>query len=205
MEYDRYTDEELIGRLQSGDRGVMNYIMEKYKGMVRKNAMAMYLLGGEKADLIQEGMIGLFEAVQNYRPEMGGSFSGFADLCVSRQLYSAVRAAGRKKHIPLNSYISLYGEDQGEDDQGRSLADTIEDDGQSNPEEVLLSREFMREFEEALKARLSSMESEVYSRHMKGMDYAGIARELGKSPKAVDNALQRIRGKARALLKEYEG
>ena len=105
--YDRMTDEQLIDELRSGDQGVTDYIMDKYKSMVRKKAHAMFLLGGENEDLIQEGMIGLIKAVRDYDPGMGNSFSSFADLCVSRQMYSAIEASKRKKHLPLNYYISL--------------------------------------------------------------------------------------------------
>ena len=115
--YERMTDEQLIGELRGGDQGVMDFVMVKYKSMVRKKARAMYLLGGENEDLIQEGMIGLIKAVRDYNPEQGASFQSFAELCVSRQMYSAIEASKRKKHLPLNSYVSLYesGDAEGND------------------------------------------------------------------------------------------
>ena len=106
--YEKMTDEQLIQKLRDGDNRIVDYIMEKYKNLVRKEANAMYLLGGENEDLIQEGMIGLFKAVQNYEPDQNSSFFSFAKLCISRQLYSAIEASRRKKHSPLNSYVSLY-------------------------------------------------------------------------------------------------
>ena len=122
-EYKKLTDEELIRRLRKGETGIIDYLMEKYKNLVRKEANAMYLLGGETDDLIQEGMIGLFKAVQNYDVDQEASFSSFARLCVTRQLYSAIEASNRKKHSPLNSYISLYEKEDGirtGDESGRT-------------------------------------------------------------------------------------
>lgn len=112
--YDRMTDEQLIAELRAGNSEIMDYIMVKYKSMVRKKARAMFLLGGENEDLIQEGMIGLIKAVRDYDPGQGTSFASFAELCVSRQMYSAIEASKRKKHLPLNSYISLYEEGESE-------------------------------------------------------------------------------------------
>ena len=116
--YEGVSDEELILRLKDGDGGVMDYILEKYKGMVRSKAKSMYLLGGDNEDLIQEGMIGLFKAVRDYDPGRDASFCTFADLCVSRQMYTAVQASFRKKHMPLNRSVSLNGEEMG--DEGRA-------------------------------------------------------------------------------------
>lgn len=200
MDYDRMTDEQLIEKLRLGDKEITDYIMEKYKGLVRQNAKAMYLLGGENDDLIQEGMIGLFKAVQDYNPEAGTSFYSFAQLCISRQIYTAMKAARRKKHIPLNSYVSLYAEE--ENQEGRMpLAETIEAGAESNPEEALLGKEYARAFEEELKERLSKLENRVLYLHLLGMDYLTIADIIGKSPKTVDNALQRIKAKAKELVK----
>lgn len=193
------TDEQLIEKLRLGEKDIMDYIMEKYKGLVRQNAKAMFLLGGENDDLIQEGMIGLFKAVQDYNPEAGTSFYSFAQLCISRQIYSAMKAAQRKKHIPLNSYVSLYAE--AENQEGKiSLAETIEAGAESNPEEALLGREDACAFEKELKERLSKLENRVLYLHLLGMDYLTIADIIGKSPKTVDNALQRIKAKAKDLL-----
>ena len=200
MDYDKMTDEQLIEKLRLGDKEITDYIMEKYKGLVRQNAKAMYLLGGENDDLIQEGMIGLFKAVQDYNPEAGTSFYSFAQLCISRQIYTAMKAARRKKHIPLNSYVSLYAEE--EDQEGRMpLAETIEAGAESNPEEALLGKEYARAFEEELKERLSKLENRVLYLHLLGMDYLTIADIIGKSHKTVDNALQRIKAKAKELVK----
>lgn len=201
--YTACTEEELIRRFRAGEKEIMDFILEKYKPMVRQKAKAMYLLGGENDDLMQEGMIGLFRAVQDFREDSGMSFGGFASLCISRQLYTAVRAASRKKHTPLNYYVSIYGEPSEEGEKETlPLSETIESDRPSDPEELFFSRENAENFEEELEKRLSRLESRVLYLHMLGMDYLTVAELMDKSPKSVDNALQRIRAKAKELLKE---
>ena len=199
--YERMTDEQLIGELRGGDQGVMDFVMVKYKSMVRKKARAMYLLGGENEDLIQEGMIGLIKAVRDYNPEQGASFQSFAELCVSRQMYSAIEASKRKKHLPLNSYVSLYesGDAEG-NDKKTPLIDMIEPVRENDPETLYFSREYMEAFVEQLKEQLSPLENHVLYLHLVGTDYRTIAEILEKSPKSIDNALQRIRTKAGKML-----
>ena len=195
--YEQMTDEQLIGKLRKGDKNIIDYIMEKYKNLVRKEANAMYLLGGENDDLIQEGMIGLFKAVQDYDVEQETSFFSFARLCVTRQMYSAIEASKRKKHSPLNSYISLY---ETNEEQG-PLLETMAAGQESNPEELLVSREYAELLETRLEEILSDLENRVLYLHLLGTDYKTIARLLDKSPKTIDNALQRIKGKAEKVLK----
>ena len=199
--YERMTDEQLIGELRGGDQGVMDFVMVKYKSMVRKKARAMYLLGGENEDLIQEGMIGLIKAVRDYNPEQGASFQSFAELCVSRQMYSAIEASKRKKHLPLNSYVSLYesGDAEG-NDKKTPLIDMIEPVRENDPETLYFSREYTEAFVEQLKEQLSPLEKHVLYLHLVGTDYRAIAEILEKSPKSIDNALQRIRTKAGKML-----
>lgn len=201
--YDRMTDEQLISELRSGDQGIMDYIMDKYKSMVRKKARAMFLLGGENDDLIQEGMIGLIKAVRDYDPEQGNSFSSFADLCVSRQMYSAIEASKRKKHLPLNYYVSLYEESENHHDgeNKMQLIDTIEPEQENNPEELYFGKEYTEAFVEQLKEMLSPFENHVLYLHLMGTDYKKIAEILEKSPKSIDNAIQRIRGKAEKMIR----
>lgn len=198
--YEHMTDEQLICKLRDGEKTIIDYIMEKYKNMVRKEPNAMYLLGGENDDLIQEGMIGLFKAVQDYQPEQDTSFYSFAKLCITRQMYSAITASKRKKHSPLNSYISLY--EKREDDS--SLIDTMEAGRQSNPEELLVSREHAALLESRLEESLSDLENRVLYLHLLGTDYKTIARLLDKSPKTIDNALQRIKNKTEKILEREE-
>lgn len=196
--YEQMTDEQLILKLRGGDREIIDYIMEKYKNLVRKEANAMYLLGGETDDLIQEGMIGLFKAVQDYEPDQKASFFSFASLCIRRQIYSAAKASKRKKHSPLNSYISLYEKNE----EKEALIETMEAAGESNPEDLLVSREYTELLESRLEECLSDLENRVLYLHLLGTDYKTIARLLDKSPKTVDNALQRIKAKTEKILEE---
>ena len=195
------TDEQLLCDYKNGNQEIMDYLMVKYKFMVRKKARAMYLLGGENEDLIQEGMIGLIKAVRDFDVTQKTSFSSFAELCVSRQMYSAIEASNRKKHLPLNSYISLY-EDSEQEGEGRSLPliDTIESSKENDPEVLYFGKEYTEAFAEQLKELLSPLENHVLYLHLMGTDYRTIAELLGKSPKSVDNALQRIKTKAQKIL-----
>ena len=199
--YDRMTDEQLLCDYKNGNQEIMDYLMVKYKSMVRKKARAMYLVGGENEDLIQEGMIGLIIAVRDFDETQKTSFSSFAELCVSRQMYSAIEASNRKKHLPLNSYISLY-EDSEQEGEGRNLPliDTIESSKENDPEVLYFGKEYTEAFAEQLKELLSPLENHVLYLHLMGTDYRTIAELLGKSPKSVDNALQRIKTKAQKIL-----
>ena len=199
--YDRMTDEQLLCDYKNGNQEIMDYLMVKYKSMVRKKARAMYLLGGENEDLIQEGMIGLIKAVRDFDVTQKTSFSSFAELCVSRQMYSAIEASNRKKHLPLNSYVSLY-EDSEQVGEGRSLPliDTIESSKENDPEVLYFGKEYTEAFAEQLKELLSPLENHVLYLHLMGTDYRTVAELLGKSPKSVDNALQRIKTKAQKIL-----
>ena len=199
--YDRMTDEQLLCDYKNGNQEIMDYLMVKYKSMVRKKARAMYLLGGENEDLIQEGMIGLIKAVRDFDVTQKTSFSSFAELCVSRQMYSAIEASNRKKHLPLNSYVSLY-EDSEQVGEGRilPLIDTIESSKENDPEVLYFGKEYTEAFAEQLKELLSPLENHVLYLHLMGTDYRTIAELLGKSPKSVDNALQRIKTKAQKIL-----
>ncbi len=196
--YKQMTDEQLIGMLRDGDSSIIDFLMDKYKNTVRKEANAMYLLGGENDDLIQEGMIGLFKAVQDYDLRQGASFFSFAKLCITRQMYSAIEASRRKKHRPLNSYVSFY--EQGEDES--TLVDTMAAGGESNPEELFVSQEYVRILQSRLEESLSDLENRVLYLHLMGTDYKTIARLLDKSPKTVDNALQRIKNKTEKILEK---
>lgn len=199
-DYAQMTDEQLIRRLRAGEEDITDYLMEKYKGMVRKEAKAMYLLGGENDDLIQEGMIGLFKAVRDYDAAQEASFGTFARLCVTRQLYSAIEASRRKKHSPLNSYVSFYEKEDREG--GGSLLDTMEAGCESDPEQAFLSKDNARRMEEELEESLSSLEKRVLYLHLRGTDYRTIASLLDRSSKTVDNAIQRIRAKAEKILRD---
>lgn len=199
--YQDLSDEQLIEKLRSGDTRIMDYILDKYKPLVRKRANAMFLIGGDTDDLIQEGMIGLFKAIRDYNGEKEASFFHFAQLCITRQLYSAVEASNRKKHAPLNSYISFYS-DPG--DEGKSLAETLTTGVMDNPEQMMIDQENTALFWDKLKEDLSKMEKVVLDEYLSGQNYQQIAQKMGKSPKAIDNALQRIKTKIRVGRQQKE-
>lgn len=197
-----YTDEEIIEEVREGEASGIDELLERYKNVVRSIASTMYLIGGENEDLIQEGMIGLFKAVQEYDPGRDASFGTFARLCITRQIYSAVKASGRKKHIPLNTYVSLYEETKDEDEGGRAVEvkDMLRASDATEPEKVVLSHEKSEEIERAIEEELSAFEKNVLELYVTGMSYSDIADVLGKNEKATDNAIQRIRGKLKKYL-----
>ena len=193
-EYQKLADEELIQKLREGDERIMDYILEKYKPLVLRKANAMFLIGGDTDDLIQEGMIGLFKAIRDYRSDREASFFHFAELCINRQLYSAVEASNRKKHDPLNTYVSFYSQTT---EEGKSLAETLLTDQMDDPEQLVIEQENFTAFWEQLREQLSALERQVLDAYLEGKNYRQIAEELGKSPKTIDNALSRIKGKIR--------
>lgn len=198
--YEKMTDEQLVLLAREGDNRVVDYIMEKYKNFVKKKAHAMYILGGDTDDLIQEGMIGLFKAVRDYKEDKEASFLTFADLCVSRQIYNAVSASKRKKHIPLNTYISLYSDSSDEENESTALINNIYISNSLNPEDMIIDKENEVIIEETIDESLSSFEKEVLDLYIAGVAYSQIAAILERTPKSVDNAIQRIRTKLSPLL-----
>lgn len=196
------SDDELIKRVRAGDDRAVDILMEKYKGLVRHRAKSMYILGGDSDDLIQEGMIGLFKAIRDYDPGRDASFQTFAQLCTTRQMYSAVTSYGRKKHQPLNTAVSLNMEvpksgSDGSEDNSMPLMDTVAASADSDPEEYLIERESLEQLEEKIETELSPFEKQVLELHLTGMGYVEIAHVLGRDEKSTDNALQRIRKKLR--------
>lgn len=185
--YKEVSDEQLIALLRDGQPEVTDYLLDKYKNLVRKRANALYLIGGETEDLIQEGMIGLFKAIQDYQGDKAVSFYHFAELCITRQMYTAVEASQRKKHRPLNTYIPL--------NTGSVYLETENSLHTADPETLLISRETLELLIKQVNERLSQMERQVLALYLEGMNYRQIAAHMGKPEKAVDNALQRIRGK----------
>ena len=200
-EYDM-TDDEMIMSIREGDKSLVEVLINKYKDMVRARAKSMYILGAEPEDLIQEGMIGLFKAVQDYDIGRDASFSTFAQLCISRQIYNAVQASKRLKHIPLNTYVSLYGGDTDNEsgDKSTDLIENVPSKKDINPEEMFIDRENVETLEKKLEEVLSDMEKQVLELSMTGMGYVEIAKVLGKDEKSTDNALQRARGKVKKLI-----
>ncbi len=199
------SDEELIALIRTGQPELMDVLLDRYKNLVRKSANAMFLVGGETEDLIQEGMIGLFQAIRDYRPEKEANFYSFARLCISRQIIHAVTASQRKKHQPLNTYVSLdapvmdVGEGTKEQEAGervgRTLAEQLKMPDAQDPEQLLLQRERVDQLSVFIKEKLSELEQEVLYFYLQGYEYRQIARAMEKSPKTIDNALQRIKQK----------
>ena len=196
-QYDGIKDEELISRFKNGESEILDYLMEKYKNMVRKKARTMFLIGGENDDLIQEGMIGLFKAVRDYQPARDAAFQTFASICVDRQIYNAIQSSNRQKHQPLNSYISLSEQD-GENEEH------LGDNWGENPESIIIDQENVQDLEQEITATLSPMENQVLEYYLAGNGYGEIAQIMGKTPKSIDNALQRIRIKIREQLEQYQ-
>lgn len=203
-DYSAFSDEELILRLRDGEEAIMDYIMNKYKNLVRKHARNMYILGAEEQDLIQEGMIGLFRAIKDYDSGRDASFFTFADLCVSRKMYNAIEASKREKHTPLNNYISLYASNDGDNVDSKTMFMDLLSAGEiSNPENLFIDKENVERIENLVEQELSSFEKQVFDLYITGMKYGQIAKVLGKDEKSTDNALQRIKNKLkRAMRKE---
>ena len=195
------SDEELIARLRDGQDEIMDYLIDKYKHLVRKKAKVMFLIGGDTDDLIQEGMIGLFKAVRDYDCGRDASFYTFADLCISRQMYTAVQASKRLKHSPLNSYVSLYERSsEGTDNEEKNPIEALAARTQMSPEELFLDKERVEDLERAIETELSSFEKQVLDLYLTGMSYTQIAKVLGRDEKSTDNALQRLKSKIRRLV-----
>ena len=195
--YDDYSDEELVKKYQNGDSGILNFICEKYKPLVLKNSKKYFLVGGENEDLIQEGMIGLFKAIKCFNPEKQNTFKSFANICIERQLITAIKSSNRQKHMPLNTYLSLNtaAYDNNEDDSVE-LIDTFNSKTAEDPLETIMKKEYYSEVEEAINKNLSKFEKQVLDRYLKGESYVTIAKRLDSPVKSVDNAIQRIRKKA---------
>lgn len=183
-DYINYSDEALICRLHAGEEAIADYLLEKYKPFVKSKSRALFLVGGDREDLIQEGMIGLFKAMRDYNSEKNVPFAAFARLCIERQMYTAIEAAGRLKNAPLNSYVSLS--EEGDDSL---VAGGIE--------EAVIERTSYQQLYESVQKNLSAMEREVLELYLEGKDYTEIAKILGKTDKSIDNALQRIKSKIR--------
>ena len=203
--YTLATDEELILWYREGEQAAIDYIINKYKNLVRKKAGSMFLIGGDHDDLIQEGMLGMFMAVRDYDMGRDVSFYTFADLCVSRQMYTAVQASNRKKHLPLNTYISIYGqtwEEEKQEGDNCVLVNTLPSGQEKNPEDMFLEQERLEVIEAAIEKELSIFEQQVFQLQLTGMNYVEIAKVLGRDEKSTDNALQRIKAKIRKIIRE---
>ena len=190
-EYKNLSDEQLVKKYQDGDQAILNYICEKYKPLVLKNSKKYFLVGGENEDLIQEGMIGLFGAIGDYNTSSDVTFFHFASMCIDRQMIKAIEASNRKKHSPLNAYVSIYDDEGGDMDEPSLASD--------DPAELIIEAEENMTLIDRLKSALSPMEQQVFDLYMQDLNYKEIAAKLGKSEKSIDNTLTRIKQKARNI------
>lgn len=193
LKFSSCTDEEVV-ELAKDDARAFEYILKKYKNFVRSKARSYFLIGADKEDIVQEGMIGLYKAVRDYNQEKKASFRAFAELCITRQIITAVKTATRQKHKPLNSYVSLNKKVYDEESE-RTLVDIIAATRISNPEDIIIDKEDMFAIEGDISSMLSSLEKSVLSYYLRGKSYLDIARIMNRSEKSIDNALQRAKVK----------
>ena len=198
--YGGMTDEQVVELCQSGDSLAMEYLLNKYKNFVRSKARSYFLMGADHEDIVQEGMIGLFKAVRDFRQDKLSSFRAFAELCVTRQIITAIKTATRQKHIPLNSYISLN-KPIYDEESDRTLMDVIVEGHVDNQEELIISQEDLHGINTQLAEMLSSLEKDALSLYLDGKSYQEIAQLLGRHAKSIDNALQRVKRKLEKYLK----
>lgn len=191
----KMTDEEIVLESQQHDNVLaQEYLLHKYRNFVRAKARSYFLIGAEREDIIQEGMIGLYKAIRDFRADKQASFRAFAELCVTRQIITAIKTANRQKHIPLNSYVSLN-KPIYEEDSDRTLLDVISGVKVANPEDMIISREEFSDIESKMNDILSDLEWKVLMSYLDGKSYQEIAAELGRHIKSIDNALQRVKRK----------
>ncbi len=196
------SDDELVVQSKNGNGYATEVLLEKYRKYVRSRSRTYFLIGADKEDIIQEGMIGLYKAIRDYKPEAQASFKSFAELCITRQIITAIKSATRQKHFPLNTYISLN-KPIYDDESERILIDTVVERKKLDPEEIMIDKERFYSIEEKLSKILSRLEWKVLLKYLEGKSYTDIASEIDKSEKSIDNALQRIKKKIeKYILKE---
>lgn len=203
QKFKNLSDEQVVALAQQGDDYAFEYMIERFKPLVRNRARSYFLIGADQEDLIQEGTIGLFKAIRDFDHSKLVSFRGFADLCVVRQLITAIKTATRQKHGPLNSYISLNKPIYSEESD-RSLIDVMVSNTSQNPEDMMISQENIKSLKKEVEKRLSPFEQKVLSLYLEGISYQEIAQALNKQSKSIDNALQRVKKKLEGSLKEIQ-
>mgnify|MGYP003374364001 FL=1 len=196
-EYGKMTDEEIIKEIRNGDKQALTYLMNKYKEIVNLKVGKYFMVGAEKEDIVQEGLIGLFKAIKTFNAKKNNTFKTFANMCIERQLITAIKSSNRQKHMPLNSYLSLnMSAYDNEEENGAELMDTFDSKTIEDPLETIINKEYYDEIEKSIDKTLSQFEKQVLDRYMKGESYVTIAKRLDSPVKSVDNAIQRIRKKA---------
>jgi len=201
--YQVLLDEEVVEYAREGDDAALEYLINKYKNFVRAKARSYFLIGADREDIIQEGMIGLYKAIRDFKLDKLSSFRAFAELCITRQIITAIKTATRQKHIPLNSYVSLN-KPIYDDDSDRTLMDVISGTKVADPEELIISREEFDDIEEKMGEILSSLEWKVLMSYLEGKSYQEIAEDLNRHVKSIDNALQRVKRKLERYLEKRE-
>ena len=202
--YERFegmTDEQIVKLAQASDGMALEFLLNKYKNFVRSKARSYFLIGADHEDIVQEGMIGLYKAIRDFKEEKLSSFRAFAELCITRQIITAIKTATRQKHIPLNSYVSLN-KPIYDDESDRTLLDVITEGWVSNPEDMLINQEDIGAIEGRIGEMLSSLEKQALARYLEGKSYQEISDEMGRHVKSIDNALQRVKRKLQKYLDE---
>nr|WP_255574725.1 RNA polymerase sporulation sigma factor SigH [Halobacillus sp. Nhm2S1] len=203
MDLSKLDDEEVVERINQGQVQALDYLINKYKNFVRAKARTYFLIGADREDIVQEGMIGLYKAIRDYREGKLSSFKAFAELCVTRQIITAIKTATRQKHIPLNSYVSLdkpiYDEES-----DRTLLDVIAGSKAIDPQELIVNKEKFSDMEEKMSELLSDLEKKVLTLYLDGRSYQEISVELDRHVKSIDNALQRVKRKLEKYLEINE-
>ena len=195
-QFDKLTDEQVILEIQKGDKQALSYLMNKYKELVNIKVSKYFMVGAEKEDIVQEGLIGLFKAIKTFKEDKNNSFKSFANMCIERQLITAIKSSTRQKHMPLNSYLSLNASAyDNEEENGMELINTLNNKTVEDPLETLMKKEYYEQIETSIEKSLSSFEKQVLDQYVKGYSYVTIAKQLDAPVKSVDNAIQRIRKK----------
>jgi len=197
--YEDMEEEDIVDAARMGNSLAQEYLINKYKGFVHGKARTYFLIGADRDDLVQEGMIGLYKAIRDYDRDKLTSFKCFAEICITRQIITAIKTATRQKHIPLNSYISLN-KPMYDEDSERTLLDIINSNKGNDPMDVFIGRENMNNMEARMSEVLSKLEWDVFQRYISGKSYQEIAKSLGRNVKSVDNALQRVKRKMEKVL-----
>ena len=202
-DFESMADEQVVRLAQDADGAALEYLLNKYKNFVRTKARSYFLIGADHEDIVQEGMIGLYKAIRDYRAEKLSSFRAFAELCITRQIITAIKTATRQKHIPLNSYVSLN-KPLYDDESERTLMDVIMEGRVTNPEDLIIGQEDLSSIQKQINDVLSELEQEALQLYLDGKSYQEIAAKLGRHVKSIDNALQRVKRKLEKFLEEVE-
>ncbi len=197
-DYDKMNDEDLVEIIKLGDKIALNTLLERYKELVNIKVSKYFIVGAEKDDIVQEGLIGLFKAIKSYKTDMKSSFKSFANMCIERQLITAIKTSNRQKHMPLNSYLSLNmsAYDEQENDNDTMLVDVFNSHLMEDPLDTITKKEYYQNLEKTIEEKLSDFEKKVLSKYINGQSYVQIAESLDAPVKSIDNAIQRIRKKA---------